>query len=489
MAIGDSPSPADPRIATPNLFASDSDTPWLARKDWASGQLCYNAGVKPGIFIGCIGLILLILAFPFAADLPHSIRPYGSYMLIPLLILGTLGFAVTVHAVRLTIGGIKTGRVVLHLDAVSVPLGGPLRGKLKISKPIPAGQRVRLKLQCTSLTQTRGGPNDDGIFSSRVVFEHADTTVSDGSGTIGVSMVTPASAPASKIQPKKWPSHEPTAKISWVEWELSVDDPSERAEDLHAAFTLPVFKVAEFPAPVADLESIRAARTVELESYQPGPEFKVRMTRLPEGGTEFYFPPMRGAANAGAQTVFFLIMAAILGGVSGPLFNNLSAGISHSGDWLVVVLYATWAILTLFMFLHVLRLWFAPERLTITNGILSDTSGLFGKTRRMRVAEIAAIHAVPGGSRLSAIRIRRSDWRGLAVGDGIRERRDAERLAMQISRALGIKPSASLPTDDYSEELKMVQTFLDEMGAARRRQRLAGEAFPDPSAGEKGESS
>ena len=109
MAIGDSPSPADPRIATPNLFASDSDTPWLARKDWASGQLCYNAGVKPGIFIGCIGLILLILAFPFAADLPHSIRPYGSYMLIPLLILGTLGFAVTVHAVRLTIGGIPKG--------------------------------------------------------------------------------------------------------------------------------------------------------------------------------------------------------------------------------------------------------------------------------------------------------------------------------------------------------------------------------------------
>jgi hypothetical protein len=86
--LTNSPSPPDPRIATPNLFASDSDAPWLARKDWASGELCYNAGVKPGIFIGCIGLILLILAFPFAADLPHSIRAYGSSMLIPLLILG-----------------------------------------------------------------------------------------------------------------------------------------------------------------------------------------------------------------------------------------------------------------------------------------------------------------------------------------------------------------------------------------------------------------
>jgi hypothetical protein len=47
-----------------------------------------------------------------------------------------------------------------------------------------------------------------------------------------------------------------------------------------------------------------------------------------------------------------------------------------------------------------------------------------------------------------------------------------------------------LPTDDYSEELKMMQTFLDEMGAARRRRRLGGDAaFPEPRAGEKGKSS
>ena len=148
MAVDDSPSPPDSRIATPDLFASGSDTPWLARKDWASGELRYNAGVKPGLFVGCIGLILLILGFPFAANLAYSIRAYGSYMLIPLLILGTLGVAATVHAVRLTIGGIKTGRVVLHLDAVPVPLGGRLRGELKMSKKIPAGQRVRLKLRC-----------------------------------------------------------------------------------------------------------------------------------------------------------------------------------------------------------------------------------------------------------------------------------------------------------------------------------------------------
>jgi len=76
MAVDDSPSPPDSRIATPDLFASGSDTPWLARKDWASGELRYNAGVKPGLFVGCIGLILSDPGFPvrrYSAALDSSL--------------------------------------------------------------------------------------------------------------------------------------------------------------------------------------------------------------------------------------------------------------------------------------------------------------------------------------------------------------------------------------------------------------------------------
>jgi hypothetical protein len=485
--VGDSQPGFDVSVP-PAVFGPDSDKPWLARKDWASGELCYHAGIAPGIFVGFLGLILLCLAFPFAAALPQSIQTNGYYAFIPLLILGSLGFAVMVQAVRLMIGGIKTGRVVFHLDSVPVPLGGPLRGQLKMSKPIPARQSVRLTLKCTSFSEMRGRPNRDTISSSRVVSEYSQTVVSDGTGIIPVSMVTTASAPPSKLQPKKWPSHDATATISWVEWQFSADDPSGRTEDRHAAFVLPVFKVGEIPQPVVDLEAIRAARTVELGSYQPGSDFNVRITPLIEGGTEFYFPPVRGAANAVSQTVVFLIMAAILAGVSGPLSNKLNADINHSGDRLVVALYAGWAILTLLLFLWVLRLWFAPERVTIGNGMVSHTSGLFGKTRRMRVSEIAAIHAVAGMyTKNSAIRIRGSGWNMLTVGDGIRDRRDAEWLAMQISRAAGIKPVASLPSDDAADQLQVMQAFLEKIGSAQKSPISAGDAdrasssaAPDP---------
>ena len=49
----------------------------------------------------------------------------------------------------------------------------------------------------------------------------------------------------------------------------------------------------------------------------------------------------------------------------------------------------------------------------------------------------------------------------LSVGDGIREKRDAEWLAMRMSHAAGIKSSASIPANTSGEEIQMVQAFLD----------------------------
>ena len=467
MPTVDSPSPGDPRAATTaDAFAAGNDPPWLARKDWASGELCYKAGAAGtlnGLVIGLFGVALLFVAFGFAADVPRSIQAHGYFALIPLLITGPLGLALTLKAGGVMIGGLKTGKVLFHLEAVPVPLGGPLRGELKMSKPIRAGQPVRLKLQCVSQTYTFGGPySESDSSSSNVVWEDEDTVASDGTGTIQVSFVTPADVPSSRVKPKKWPPRQPYASIWWVVWELSVDDPSGKTACRHAEFEVPVFEVAETARQRAEAASIRAARTLKLESYRPGPDFKVRITPLADGGTEFFFPPVGGAANATFQTVVVLIMAAILVGVSDPLIIRVSGGISGFGDLLVLAMYLVWAILTLLLSLWVLRLWFAPERVVIANGMLSDTAGLFARTRSMPVAQIAAIHVTPGAyTRHNAISVRGPRWRVLSVGDGIREKRDAEWLAMRMSHAAGIKSSASIPANTSGEEIQMVQAFLD----------------------------
>lgn len=469
-----SPGPGDSGPDPADILDLESDAPWLARTDWASGELEYRHGALRGVVPAILGLIFLFLSLLFAANVPNAIRDNNYTSIIPFFILFPLGLAVTVKSFLLMIGGIRTGPVTFHLDSVPVALGGRLVGELKMSKPIPAGQSVRLTLKCTSRKQVvRYRSDNDVDSSSRVLSQYGQTIVSDGSGIIPVSMVVPGAAPPTKLRPKSWSSDELTQTKTWVEWELTVDDPSAKAGEIHAAFELPVFKVGEIPPPPpVDLEAIRAAQTAEMEAYQPGPAFKVRIRSVPGGTTEVHFPPVRGAANAAAQTVVFLIMAAILVAVTSPLFTSLNDdAISHRGDWLAVALYAGWAILTFLLFLWVLRLWFAPERITIANGMLSYTSGLFRKTQTMPIAEITAIHAISGRyTRQNAIRIRGRLRHWLTVGDGIRDRRDADWLAMQMSLAIGVKPMASLPTDDYAEEMQVLRTFLKKTGTAPKQQ-------------------
>jgi hypothetical protein len=109
--------------------------------------------------------------------------------------------------------------------------------------------------------------------------------------------------------------------------------------------------------------------------------------------------------------------------------------------------------------LWVLGLWLAPQRVLIENGAFSRTTGILRRTQTLPVSSITSIHAITGSRAMnSAIRI--CGQKFLRVGDGIRERRDAEWLAMQMSRAAGIQPTASLPSDYGDEQLEKLQTLL-----------------------------
>lgn len=256
------------------------------------------------------------------------------------------------------------------------------------------------------------------------------------------------------------------------------------------------------PEQGAEQEAMRAKRTAELESYQPGPDFKVRITSLPNGGSEFYFPPTPFQSNAPTESIALLVMVCIISGVS-KAAGGVATGVLAAllgGGFLIGALYIGLLILTPLLFFRVLRLWFAAERVTIANGILSDTSGLFRRTRTMPIAEIVSIHAMLGSTaKHSSIFVRGSGLQRLIVGDGIRERDNADWLAMQMSRAAGIKPSASLPGDEIAEiagavealeermspgQLRMMGNFEEKMDALREQQMQPAippdlQAFPE----------
>ena len=87
---------------------------------------------------------------------------------------------------------------------------------------------------------------------------------------------------------------------------------------------------------------------------------------------------------------------------------------------------------------------------------------------------MTAIHAAKQGYTLyNHIRILGQGWHMMAVGDGIRENRDAEWLAQQMSAAAGVNPAPSIPSNTNAEIPQMIDAFMIEFLGKTSARRFA----------------
>jgi hypothetical protein len=430
------------------IDASDPRGPWRARRDWASGDLYFNAGTHFGVYVMLfVGLVMLAVGFAFAYHLYDELVS-GTYRagdwgaLLPIVIFGFTGILMTVVAARAVIQGLKWRGSHFHLASVPIPIGGPLRGELRTSRPIAAGHKVWFKIECVSVTEQAMRASDgttDYAINRSTIWEDEETVISDGSGTIPIAFAIPADARQTRAPGK-------SRNDNWsIEWQLTVQEVGGGREGYTGDFDLPVFSIPVTAEQKAEVESIRAGRTKELEEYQPGADFGVRITRTADGGTEFFFPPVRGGAKAIPQTVVFLGTIGLLAAIC-------------IRDQPSIPLVAIWGFVDLGFFMWILRLWFAPERVVFANGAVSYTYGILGKTRTMPIADISSIHVVKGGyTTHNAIRIKGHGLNMFDVGDGIRVKRNAEWLARQMSTVAGVKPVDSIPGSSQAEFLEQAE--------------------------------
>jgi hypothetical protein len=110
-----------PRAEPEYIDALDPRGPWRARRDWASGDLYFNAATHFSVFVMLFfGLAMLAVGFAFAYGLYNELV-YGTYRagdwgaLLPIVICGSFGILLTAVATRAVIQGLKWRGSHFHL--------------------------------------------------------------------------------------------------------------------------------------------------------------------------------------------------------------------------------------------------------------------------------------------------------------------------------------------------------------------------------------
>src|SRR5713101_10004711 len=228
MPTTESPNISGTPGASPDFIdASDPRGPWRARRDWASGDLYFNAGTHFGVYVMLFfGLAMLAVGFAFAYGLFYE-RVYGTYRagdwgaLLPIVIFGFAGILTTIVATRAVIQGLKWRGSHFHLANVPIPIGGPLRGELRTSRPIAAGHKVWFKIECVSVTEHTMRASDgttETDTNRNTIWEDEETVTSDGGGTIPIAFAIPADARQTRAPGK-------SRNDDWsIEWELAAQE-------------------------------------------------------------------------------------------------------------------------------------------------------------------------------------------------------------------------------------------------------------------------
>jgi hypothetical protein len=170
-----------------------------------------------------------------------------------------------------------------------------------------------------------------------------------------------------------------------------------------------------------------------LAEYRPPPDSRIRVTtRSP--GVEVLFPPARNPGAAAGVTAFTVIWGGICWGLvhyKAPLLFPVVFGL---GELLLL-----WVSLQLWLGVSWARA--GPGMLLLAKGI-----GFPGRERTLPVAEvadvIAAIGMQAGANPYYDVVVRQKDGTKVTIGRSVRDKSEAEWLAVTIKKALGL-PTAT----------------------------------------------
>ncbi len=407
------------------LRARHPDQPWLWRPDWASGRISDSSHGTMWVS-WAFAVLWNLISVPVGYIGLQAALVQGNPEGFVALFFPLVGLGLLTWATRATLRYRKYGMSRLELGTIPGTIGRSLSGSVRVGTSLQPEDSFQVRLTCIHRVTTRSGKNssvrESILWQEETRAEGQSSRDSSGMGTrIPVAFAIPSDAQPSEVR-------NPRDQIVW-RLELSANVPG---VDYASVFEVPVFRTPESnlrpTQPEARLTESQAAAVAD---YKQSPESKIVVTSN-RRGTEIVFPAARNPGVAVGTTVFMLFWGAMV-----------VALVRYDAPVLFPIVFGLFELL---LIVGALQFWFGVSRVTANAGTLVVAQGYFYpvRERTIPVAEIGDVSVKVGmqaGSRpYYDLIVGLKNGRRLTAGRSMRDKPEAEWLALTIKNALGLDP-------------------------------------------------
>ena len=352
------------QIPKENASEVPDDQPWLAREDWAAGQIRESGGARVMMpVLAVVALYWNIASLPLLWKFPEIFQQPSMRMWEwVLLVFPAIGAALVGFVAYQFRRSRKFGDSVLQLASTPGVVGGQLAGVVHIPKLVTADEGFRLRLNCVVRTQGAKNSRQDTVVwqDERLVMEPMHDSATDQTA-VPVLFAIPFGA----LESSQFVS---TTGTFW-RLDLSAKLPG---VDYHSQFDVPVFKTAESRADFKLDPKLAADYAVSPDRDVLLGEAGLRKESLPDGGVRIVFPAARNWPTGVFVTLFLLVVCGIF----------YFIGLKALGVFVPVIL----GFFVLFFLWAALDIWFYRSVATADAHELTGRGGLFGLGRRQSLA-------------------------------------------------------------------------------------------------------
>ena len=419
------------------LEQSVPDSPWLWRKDWATGR-SYGTNVKNAIgfavFAGLWNLIAITVA---AGSLPQYFRTSDPKYLSPLIFVA-VGVLFTIPVVRAAIRRERFGKTYFEFASLPFSPGKPLRGTIHLRFNTTTRHGINLRLSCVRQIITGSGKNRS---QSNVVLWQNDKNVSEqsltpgpmGDAAIPVEFTIPSDAYETNHD-------QPSDQLLWI-LHAEADNPGVNFSD---DFEVPVFRLSPQPQTVGSFADSYAA-TAAAPAFQTDPEDvpppadpKVVVGVGANGGREFYFPMFRNPDR-------ILVLTLVTAGWTGLVYF-----LRHSHAPLLFPI--VFGLFDVALIYGLLQATLGTSRIEAGDGKIVSSRNIagIGTTREIPYSEIAQVLAATTAQNAPpsySLRLVTKDGRKITLVDSIDDRQEARWVAAELEKLVGLQLDTHVQVD------------------------------------------